>query len=64
MGEFVDEGVNTAVGVPEITPVDESSTNPVGRVPAVSAYVTAPLKLAETSDGVGVMAVFRIPATF
>ena len=34
-----------ADGVPEMTPVDGFITKPVGRVPEVTAYDTAPVKL-------------------
>ena len=34
-----------AVGVPEITPVEELTDRPAGRVPEVTAYVTVPVKL-------------------
>jgi hypothetical protein len=34
-----------AVGVPEITPVDELIAKPAGRLPEVTAYVTEPVKL-------------------
>ena len=34
-----------AVGVPEITPVEELIVKPAGRLPEVTAYVTVPVKL-------------------
>lgn len=45
---------DVAVGVPEMTPVDEEIVNPVGNVPTVTAYVTVPTNptVVKVEDGV------------
>jgi hypothetical protein len=64
IGEFdVVEGVKVAVGVPETIPVFGSKDRPVGSVPAVTEYVTVPVKLEGVSAGVAVIGEFTIPLT-
>jgi hypothetical protein len=54
--------LEAAVGVPDTTPVDELNNKPVGNVPLVTAYDTAPVKLDAVNAVDAVITVPLVPA--
>jgi hypothetical protein len=53
--------VESAVGVPDTTPVVEFNDSPAGSVPLVTAYVTAPVKFVGVKAVDAVIAVPAVP---
>ena len=55
--------VDAVVGVPLTTPVDDEMTRPAGKVPEVTAYDTAPVKLLDVNAVVAAIAEPVVPET-
>ena len=58
---MVTVSVESAVGVPDTTPVVELNESPAGSVPLVTAYVTAPVKFTGVNAVEAVIAVPAVP---